>query len=105
MAGKGKPRRSDHARKRAGQGRPVGQAIADARQATLQDVFVQIDDDRLVVRGPQGREHVFEPDVQDLVTSLIRSAAAHSFRLSRGTIRQATDVEYARFQEAVHDRP
>jgi filamentous hemagglutinin len=41
--------------------RPVREAFSDAQRARSADVFVQ-PDDRYVVRGSRGREHIFEPD-------------------------------------------
>jgi RHS repeat-associated protein len=46
--------RSEHARLRSKQGRPVGQVVNDVQRAGPNDVFVQ-PDGRFVVRGPRGR--------------------------------------------------
>ena len=54
--------RSDHAKLRSAQGRPIGQVVNDAQRAGKRDVFVQPDDGRIVVRGPNGREHIIEPN-------------------------------------------
>ena len=95
-------RRSDHARQRAGQGRPVGSALQDAHRAGRNDVFVQADDGRFVVRGPRGREHVFEPDGL-IVTSLNRSDAAHQAKISRGERTSVTEEEFNRFKGLIHE--
>jgi hypothetical protein len=62
-------------------------------------VFVQ-PNGRYVVRGPNGREHIFEADGQQ-VTSLgdPRSAAAHRQKVQAGQRRAASDGEYERFRE------
>ena len=88
----GRISRSEHAKLRSTQGRPVGQAANDVQRAGPTDVFVQPDDGRFVVRGPKGREHIIEPD-GELVTSLNRPDSAHIGRLRNGTIRPATEEE------------
>ena len=90
-------RKSEHARLRAGQGRPIGIVINDVQRAGPGDVFVQPDDARFVVRGPKGREHVIEGDGEH-VTSLRRSEVAHQDRLRDGTIRPATDQDFQRLK-------
>src|SRR4051794_14324819 len=50
--------KSEHARLRSGQGRPIPEVVNDIQRAGPRDVFVQPDDDRYVVRGPKGREHI-----------------------------------------------
>ncbi|EPX63261.1 hypothetical protein D187_005667 [Cystobacter fuscus DSM 2262] len=52
------PPKSEHARQRQMEGRPVGMAFNDARTARPVDVFIQSENDRFVVRGPNGREHI-----------------------------------------------
>ena len=101
-AGDQPSRRSDHAQQRAGHGRPVGSALQDAQRAGRNDVFVQPADGRLVVRGPRGREHVFEADGQ-IVTSLNRSDAAHRAKFSRGERMPDTDEEFNRFKGLIHE--
>jgi len=93
-AGKPKIVKSGHAKLRSSQGRPVGQAINDIQRAGHRDVFVQVDDGRLIIRGPGGREHVIEPE-GELVTSLRRSEAAHMQKVATGNRRSATDEEFA----------
>ena len=85
--------RSEHARLRSCEGRPVGEVKSDIQRAGQRDVFVQTDDRRFVVRGPRGREHVIEPNGIH-VTSVRRPDAAHQARLRGGTIRAATDDEF-----------
>ena len=88
--------RSDHARLRSGQGRPIGQVVNDIQRAGPNDVFVQVEDGRYVVRGPNAREHVLEPDGEHVTSVQPRTDAAHKARLRRGTIRPATAEELAR---------
>ncbi len=84
--------RSEHAKLRSTQGRPVGQGVNDVQRAGPKDVFVQPEDGRFVVRGPNGREHIIEPN-GELVTSLNRPNSAHVGQLRNGTIRPATEEE------------
>ena len=89
------PPKSNHAQKRQEEGRPVGTAIQDAKAAKDGDVFVQ-DDGRYVVRGPKGREHIYEDD-GEIVTSLHRSNSAHSNRVGKDRFRPSEE-ELERFR-------
>jgi hypothetical protein len=89
--------RSEHARLRSGQGRPVGEVVNDVQRAGPRDVFVQPADGRFIVRGLKGREHVIEANGEH-VTSVRRPEAAHQARLRGGTIRPATDEEFDRLK-------
>ena len=89
--------RSEHARLRFGQGRPIGEVVNDVQRAGPRDVFVQPDDGRFVVRGPKGREHIIEANGEH-VTSVRRPDAAHQARLFAGTVRPATDDEFQRLK-------
>jgi hypothetical protein len=84
--------RSEHARLRFGQGRPIGEVVNDVQRAGRGDVFVQ-PDGRFIVRGPRGREHIIETTGEH-VTSVRRPDAAHQVRLRDGTIRLATEDEF-----------
>ena len=92
-----RPGKSEHAKERAAEGRRVGPAFNDARNARPSDVFVQ-PDGRYVVRGPRGREHIFEPDGTH-VTTVDRSAATHQRKLQAGERRFASDDEFTQFKE------
>ncbi|MBL8741339.1 MAG: RHS repeat protein, partial [Myxococcales bacterium] len=92
--------RSDHAEIRNAEGRPVPNATNDLRNARDADIFVQEDDDRFVVRGPRGREHIIEQDGTH-VTSLERSNAAHLGRVRSGDRRPATAEEAERARSLV----
>lgn len=92
---------SEHARLRSGQGRPIGQVVNDVQRAGPNDVFVQPDDWRFVVRGPNAREHVIEPDGEHVTSIQPRTDSAHRRRLRNGTIRPATDEEYQRLKRFV----
>jgi hypothetical protein len=93
-----RPPRSEHAEQRRVAGRPVGPAFNDARRARQADVFVQPDDGRYVVRGPRGREHIFEPDGTH-VTSIRRSQSAHEGIIQLGKRRPISSDEFERFAE------
>jgi hypothetical protein len=90
-------RRSEHARLRTGQGRPIGEVVNDVQRAGQRDVFVQPDDGRFVVRGSRGREHVIDVNGEH-VTSVRRPDAAHQARLRNGSIRAATEEEFQRLK-------
>jgi len=49
------------ARLRFRQGRPISQVIGDIQRAGRNDVFIQVEDGRYVVRGTNAREHIIEP--------------------------------------------
>lgn len=89
--------RSEHARLRAGQGRPIQQVVNDVQRAGEHDVFVQVEDSRFVVRGKHGREHIMEADGEH-VTSVRRSDAAQRARLRDGVIRAATEEEFQKLK-------
>jgi hypothetical protein len=55
-------------------------------------------EDRIIVRGARGREHVFEPDGTQ-ITSFNRSHSTHRSRLRRGIIRRLTEDEFRTFKE------
>jgi hypothetical protein len=94
----GGPGRSEHARQRQAEGRPVGTAFNDARNARPADVFIQEGDGRVIVRAPRGREHVFERD-GTLVTTLDgRSATAHQRLVKNGARRPAAEGEFNAFK-------
>ena len=93
--------RSDHARVRSRQGRPIGQVVNDVQRAGPNDVFVQPDDGRYVVRGPNAREHVIEPDGEHVTSVQPRTDSAHRARLRAGKIRPATPDEFRRLKDMV----
>ena len=76
--------------------------VQDAQRAGRNDVFVQPDDVRFVIRGSSGREHVFEPDGQ-LVTSLNRSDGVHRAKMSRGERIPITGEQFNRFKGLIHE--
>jgi hypothetical protein len=91
--------RSDHARLRSRQGRPVGQVVNDVQRAGPGDVFVQPEDGRYVVRGPNAREHIIEPDGEHVTSVQPRTDSAHRARLRAGKIRPATPEEFQRLKD------
>ncbi len=92
------PSKSEHARQRQMEGRPVGTAFNDARNARPADVFIQSENGRFVVRGPNGREHIFEQNGTHVTTVAGRSAAAHRSRVQSGVLRLATEHEFNAFK-------
>jgi hypothetical protein len=96
QGGSGIPR-SEHARLRFGQGRPIAEVVNDVQRAGPRDVFVQPDDGRFVVRGSKGREHIIEANGEH-VTSVRRPDAAHQARLRDGTLRPAAEEEFQRLK-------
>jgi hypothetical protein len=88
---------SEHAKERGAQGRRTGPAFGDAQRARQADVYVQ-PDGRYVVRGPRGREHIFEPDGTH-VTSIDRSAKAHQGKVNAGERTPITAEGFERFKE------
>jgi len=64
-------------------------------------VFVQPEDGGYVVRGPNAREHVIEPDGEHVTSIQPRTDAAHKARLRTGTIRPATPEEFQRLKDMV----
>lgn len=88
---------SAHAQERAAQGRRTGPAFSDAQRARQADVFVQ-QDGRYVVRGPRGREHIFEKDGTH-VTSIDRTASAHQGKVTKGERVPISAADFERFQE------
>ena len=90
--------RSDHSRQRGDEGRPVQVAFNDAQRARQADVFIQADDERYVVRGDRGREHIFEPN-GELVTSLVRPQKAHQRKVFREERLPITEQQFEKFQE------
>jgi len=97
--GGGGGKRTSHAKDRQAEGRPVEQAMPDAQRARQADVYVQ-PNGRYVVRGPNGREHIFEPNGQ-VLTSVRRPDSAHSNKVVNGERRSVTEAEYRQFKELV----
>jgi ferric-dicitrate binding protein FerR (iron transport regulator) len=92
--------RSQHARLRFAQDRPIAEVVNDVQRARRKDVFIQPEFGRFVVRGRNAREHIIE-SFGEHVTSVRRSDAAHKGRLRDGTIRPANDEEFERLKDFV----
>jgi hypothetical protein len=75
--------------------------VNDIQRAGPNDVFIQTDDGRFVVRGPNAREHVIEPNGEHVTSIRPRSDAAHKARLRAGTIRPAGPDEFQRLKDMV----
>ena len=89
--------RSNHSRQRGDEGRPVRVAFNDAQRAKRSDVFIQTDE-RYVVRGLHGREHIFEK-TGELVTSLVRSQKIHQRKVLKGERYPITTQQFEQFKE------
>jgi hypothetical protein len=89
--------RSAHAEQGRAEGRRIGPAFNDAQRARQSDVFVQ-PDGRYVVRGPRGREHVFESNGTH-VTSIDRSQSAHTQKVARGERAPASAKQFETFMQ------
>jgi hypothetical protein len=92
---------TDHSRLRSSQGRPIGQVVNDVQKAGPNDVFIQTEDGRYVVRGPNAREHIIESNGEHVTSIRPRTDAAHKARLRDGTIRPATDDEFRRLKDMI----
>lgn len=90
-------RRSEHAEQRKNEGRPVASAYIDAQRATQNDIFLQ-SDGRYIVRGPRGREHIFEAS-GELITSLRRDHRTHLSKVRSGARYPISDAQFAAFKE------
>jgi hypothetical protein len=88
---------SDHAVQRGKEGRRTGPAFGDAQKAKRPDVYKQRDG-RYVVRGRNGREHIFEPDGTHK-TSIDRTKAAHEGKVRSGERTPVTEQEYEEFKK------
>ena len=74
--------KSDHAKHRQAEGRNVGTAGHDLNNARPSDVYIQNNDGRYVLKGNDGRVHIFEPD-GELVTTM-NKVTNFSKRVSSG---------------------
>src|SRR5262249_24795520 len=95
----GPPSSTGHFAERRDQGdRPTGQALADARNVTSSNLFVDNETSFFIVQGPRGRMHVF---LQDGVrhTSFRSTRANTQMRVNTRRWRQATPEEFRQFQE------
>jgi hypothetical protein len=95
--GETRRRRTAHFRARQAEGRPTGTAFNDVRRARQGDVFVQ-PDGRYVVRGPRGREHIFDADGTH-ITAVRRSQSAHELKITRGERLPITREGFERLKE------
>jgi len=84
---------SDHVQLRSIEGRPIGLIYQDIQRASPNDIFIQSDDGRYVIRGGNGREHILESNGEHLTTVQFRSNLAHRKRVEAGKIRKATEEE------------
>jgi len=93
-------RRTQHASQRQTERRPVHKALADTADAQVDDCFFDIRRETWIVRGKQGRAHVFGQDGR-LVTSFALAAGNADFRVRTGRWRPVTAEEFAACQATV----
>ena len=96
--GDGKPSKSDHAQLRGSEGRSTDRAFNDVQRARQSDMFVQ-QDGRYVIRGPNGREHIFESSGQLVTTVNQRSNSAHLNLVRQGIRSRVTEEQFLKFTE------
>jgi RHS repeat-associated protein len=92
-------RRSQHSEARAAQGRRTGPAFRDAHNASRSRVAWDNETGRFVVRGPDGRYHVFETDGEH-VTTVNYTAKTWYNRHASGRWTDLTDEQWEQFQRA-----
>ncbi|MEO1700626.1 MAG: hypothetical protein AAFR71_01130 [Pseudomonadota bacterium] len=95
-------RKTDHAQQREAEGRKVALARGDAQKATQNQIFRDNRTGNIIVRGPKGREHVFDSKTGAHITTVdSRSRAAHTNALHRGD-RSFIDIsEYERVRPLI----
>lgn len=87
-----------HFEERRAQGdRPTGQALADAQNVALSNLFVDNATGLFIVQGPRGRIHAFLRDGARH-TSFRSTRANIQMRVNTGRWRQATPEEFRQFQ-------
>ena len=91
--------RSRHAEIRSSEGRNVNTAINDVKRARPADVMLQ-DDGRWVVRGKNGRAHVFEIDGEHVTTMDNITNANTNFRIAKGKWQPLTLEQEQIFRES-----
>lgn len=93
-------RRTFHASMRHEEERPVGMALADAREAPAERFYSDADEETVVVLGPRGRVHVFTPTGRQ-VTSVTYPPEAIERRVSQRRWRPLSREEVASFKKQV----
>jgi hypothetical protein len=99
---KNRERKTDHSREREGQ-RPTQLAFPEARSARDHHLFVDTEENTVVVIGKKGRIHVFSPDGRH-VTSLILTPRDVQQRQKAGRWRAAEPEERGNFREAIEHK-
>jgi hypothetical protein len=98
---KNRERKTNHARERSAEGqRPTQLAFPEARSARDHHLYIDNEEQTMVVVGKKGRIHVFSPDGRH-VTTLVMSPASVRQRVKAGRWRQAEPAERGAFREAV----
>lgn len=97
---KNRSRKTDHARDREDEGRPTAQAFPEARSARDHHLYMDNEEQTIVVVGKKGRIHVFSPDARH-VTSVVMPPANVRQRVKSGRWRLAEANERGSFREAL----
>ena len=96
---KTKERKTTHARERENE-RPTTLAFPEARSARDHHLYVDGQENTVVVVGKKGRIHVFSPDGRH-VTSVVMSPTNVKQRVKQGRWRQAEPTERGSFRDAI----
>ncbi|PIE23308.1 MAG: hypothetical protein CSA62_07885 [Planctomycetota bacterium] len=99
---KNRERKTDHSREREGQ-RPTQLAFPEARSARDHHLFVDTEEQTIVVIGRKGRVHVFSPDGRH-VTSVVMPPPNVRQRQKSGRWRAAEPEERGNFREAIEQK-
>ncbi len=97
---KNRTRKTEHARDRSDEGRPTTMAFPEARSAREQHVYMDNEEQTIVVVGKKGRIHVFSPDGRH-VTSVVMPPPNVRQRVKSGRWRLAEPHERASFRQAL----
>lgn len=100
---KNRSRKTDHARDRGDEGRPTAQAFPEARSARDHHLYMDNEEQTIVVVGKKGRIHVFSPDGRH-VTSVVMPPANVRQRVKSGRWRLAEAGERGSFREALSNK-
>ncbi|MAE75366.1 MAG: hypothetical protein CMJ85_00665 [Planctomycetes bacterium] len=94
-------RKTTHARERGGEGdRPTQLAFPEARSAHDHHLYIDNEEQTVVVIGKKGRVHVFSPDGRH-VTTVVMPPANVRQRVSAGRWRPAEPPERGAFRDAI----
>lgn len=97
---KTRSRKTEHARDRGDEGRPTTLAFPEARSARDHHLYMDNEEQTVVVVGKKGRIHVFSPDGRH-VTSVVMPPVNVRQRVKAGRWRLAEPAERGTFREAL----